>query len=205
LSINEIAMKQILIFFVSAFMCLSTYGQNTYNGKIIYLPNPPQTVPPLPGGVFGLSTTSDNYILTISSSWIWSNNALIVEDVEYFIDDEVEITGTITTKQDINSNEYTELEITSIKKSPLSNIETLSFDNKKVYYDATKQVIVIDETLLTQSLTFELVDIQGKVILRKTGISDSSISIVNLLYGVYLYRLTQNKKIIHIGKILKND
>ena len=198
-------MKQFLIFIISAFMYFSMYGQNTYSGKIIYMPNPCQTEPCLPGIVFGLETTSNSYVLTINSNWIWSNNGLIVEEIEYFIDDEVEITGITTTKQDINSNEYTELEIKTIKKKLTSNIESVSFSGNKVYYDEIKQVIMINETLLTQPLTFELVDVQGKVILRKTNICNNSVSIANLLNGVYLYRLTQNGKIIHIGKILKND
>ena len=197
-------MKQFLIFFISAFMCLNIYGQNTYIGKIIGEANPCTTIPCLPCLVLWFETTSINYVLSFNSHWI-CDDKIVVNGIEYFIDDEVEITGTITTKQDINSNEYTELEIKSIKKLPLSNIETLSFDNKKVYYDAIKQVIVIDKTLLTQSLTFELVDIQGKVILRKIDIRDSSVSIANLLNGVYLYRLIQKEKIIYTGKILKNN
>jgi hypothetical protein len=166
--------------------------------------NPCQTEPCLSGIVFGLETTFNNYVLVINSNWIWSNNKLIVEDVEYFIDDEVEITGTITTKQDIDSKEYIELEIKTIKKLPLSNTKILSFGNKKVYYDAIKQVIVIDETLQKQSLTFELMDIQGKVMLRKTH-TGNSISIANLLRGIYLYRLTQNGTVISTGKFLKNN
>lgn len=181
-------------------MCLNTYGQNTYSGKIIYTPNPCQTVPCLPGLVFGLETISNIYVLTINSNWIWSNNKLIIKGIEYFIDDEVEITGTITTKQDINSNEYIELEIEST-----SNIETLSSDNNKVYFDATSQTIIIDATLQNQSLTLELIDTQGKVIFRKVGLSNkSSVSVVNLLNGIYLYRLTRNKFVFATGKILIN-
>jgi len=114
---NEIIMERFL-FFISVFILLSinVYGQNTFSGKIVYMWNPCQTEPCLPGGVFGLETTSKNYILTINSNWIWTNNKLIVEDIEYSIDDEVEMTGITTVKQDINSNEYTELEIQTIKK-----------------------------------------------------------------------------------------
>ena len=46
---------------------------------------------------------------------------------------------------------------------------------------------------------------EGKVILRKTGLSNkSSISIANLLSGVYLYRLTRDGMVICADKILKN-
>ena len=63
---------------------------------------------------------------------------------------------------------------------------------------------MLDETLLHQSLTFELVDTQGKVILRKTQLSDTSINIANLLNGMYLYRLLQDNQVICSGKIVKN-
>ena len=202
---SKINLIVILFFWGTSFACFGQ-GISTYSGKIIYAPNPCLTDPCLPGIVFGLETTSNIYVLTINSNWIWSNNKLIVEDIEYFLDDEVEITGTITTKQDINSNEYIELEIETIKKSTSSNIETLSLNNNKVYFDATSQTIIIDETLQNKSLTLELIDIQGKVILRKAGLSNkSSVSVINLLSGIYLYRLIQNGTIIQIGKILKNN
>jgi len=198
-------MKQILIFFVFAFICLNTFGQNTYRGKIVYMSNPCQTEPCLPGIVFGLETISNNYILAINSDWIWSNNSLIVEDIEYFIDDEVEITGIMTAKQDINSNKYLEIEIQAIKKST-SNIGLLSSSSNKVYYDEVNQIIVIDETLQNQSLTFELIDMQGKIALRKIDIANNgSICIANLLRGVYLYCLTRDGLVICTGKILKNN
>ena len=302
-------MKQFLIFFISAFICLNTYGQNTYVGKIIRMRDPACTssilpCPPCGGQVLGLETTSGNYVLSptaycmarfliiedvvylagdeveitgtesirqidddsskeyfelkietikkiheqntytgkidwmgdplcippvsppcppeenstlglqvVSGNFILEivltfdlqlfKDKLIVENIEYFVGDEVEIIGSITGKKDGFSREYIELEIESIKKLT-SNIESVSFSNNKVYYDEKKQVIVIDETLLSQSLTFELMDMQGKVILIKTDISNNSVNIVNLLNGVYLYRLTQNGIIICTGKILKN-
>jgi hypothetical protein len=72
----------------------------------------------------------------------------------------------------------------------------------KVYYDATNQTIVIDEALQNQSLTLELYDIQGKVILRKTDVGNT-ISAVHLPAGMYLYRLLENSRTIYSGKILK--
>jgi len=75
-------------------------------------------------------------------------------------------------------------------------------DKNKVYYDATKQVIVIDETLQNQSLTFELIDMQGKMVCRKTNAGNSLIGVANLPNGIYLYRLLQNGQAIHSGKIM---
>ena len=193
-------MKKLILFFISIVVCFNAFGQNIYTGKIIIRSNPCQTEPCLPGLVFGLETISNNYVLTIKDYWIWADDKLIVDDIEYLIEDEVEITGTVTIHQDIYLEEFFNLEIITIKKLT-SNIESLPFSNNKVYYDKTKQVIVIDETFLTQSLTFELVDVQGKIILRET-VTDNTIHISNLLSGLYVYRLTKEKTVICVGKIL---
>jgi len=90
--------------------------------------------------------------------------------------------------------------ISSVSIAPL-----LKSDQNKVYFDAINQTIVLDETLQYQTLTLELIDIQGKEILKKTDINDSPISVANLLNGVYLYRLLQNGQAIYSGKILKTN
>ncbi len=107
-------MKQLLLFSITAFICLNTYGQSTYTGKIIGRRNPCTTIPCLPCVVLWLETSSNTYVLTLDSDWI-CNDRIIVGNIEYFIDEEVEITGTITTNQDIHSNEYSQLEIEAIK------------------------------------------------------------------------------------------
>ena len=89
------------------------------------------------------------------------------------------------------------------KGEKITSSITFKSDKNKVYYDAAKQVIVIDETLQNQSSMFELVNIQGEVILRKTGTDNSSINVSNLSKGVYLYRLFFNSQEIYFGKILK--
>jgi len=182
-------------------------NRDTYTGKIIVKGNP------CPYSEFGecppclvlwLETPSKNYVLSINSNWI-CNDRIIVDEVEYLEGDEVEITGRVITGIDIHSEEYFTLEIETIKKSTSSNIETLSSDNSKVYFDAASQTIVIDEILQNQSLILELIDIQGKVVLRKAGLGNkSSISVTNLLSGVYLYRLTKDGMAIRTGKIIKH-
>ncbi|MDL2230868.1 T9SS type A sorting domain-containing protein [Bacteroidales bacterium OttesenSCG-928-L19] len=168
----------------------------------MYMSSPCQTEPCLPGIVFGLETTAKNYVLTINSNWIWANNVLIFENLEYIVEDNVEIIGITTIKEDINSEEYTELEINSIQKLT-SKIELIPFDGK-IYYDGVTQTIVFDETLQNQSLTFELMDIQGRMLIRKTGISNS-ISIADLPRGLYLYRIMQNNHCSVVYKILKTN
>ena len=179
-------------------------NRSTYTGKIIGKGNPCTTSPCLPCAVLWLETPSQDYVLSYNSNWI-CNSSLIVDNTEYFIDDEVEITGTVITGIDINSEFYYTLEIESIKKST-SNIETLSSGNNKVYFDPTNQLIVIDATLQNQYLTLELIDTQGKVILRKTGLSNKSfVNVANLLNGVYLYRLISGGTVISTGKVLKYE
>jgi len=89
------------------------------------------------------------------------------------------------------------------KKNPLGgSIPSLSSGKNRIYVDATRQVIVIDETLQNQSLIVELINLQGNIIWKKTNAGES-ISIANLPSGIYLCRILQDGKIIYSDKILK--
>jgi hypothetical protein len=193
-----------LLFFLSVFILVSvnTYGQDTYIGKIVLdrNPCPPSEYPCLPGVVLWLKSVSADYVLTIRSNWIWSDR-MTVNGVEYLVNDEVEIKGTVRADTDMHSEEYLSLEIETIKKLS-SSINSSSFNKNKVHYNNASQIIVIDEDLQNQSIVFELIDMQGKVILQKTGVNNS-ISIENLPNGVYVYRLLENNQIICWGKIIK--
>ena len=201
-------MKHLSFFFIAVFMTLSinTFGQDVYTGKLARwgnpCPPPDPDFPCVPGVVFWLKTTSQDYVLTIGSRWLW-DDPFTFEGVEYQWNDEVEITGTVTVWTEEYSEVIHELEIGSIKKVE-TGIESLSFDNNKVYYNAVNQFIVIDETLQNQSLTLELYDVQGKVILRKTD-AGNGVSVANLPNGVYLYRVLENNQATYSGKILKNN
>ena len=196
-------MKRFLLF---SLLCLfiNTYGQDTYTGKIIMMPNPcicPPEVPDctcLPGLVIGLETTFGKYVLTVDSRWFW--DGLVLNGTEYLVDDEVEITGTLSGKKGSSGN-YIVLEIGTIKKLS-TNLESLLSDKNKVYYDDINQAIVIDEVLQNKSTTVELVDLQGNTLLKKINTSES-ISIANLPNGVYLCRILQNGRVIYSDKILK--
>jgi hypothetical protein len=196
-----------LLFFISVFILIniSTYGQNVYTGKIIGngnpCPPPDDEFPCVPGMALWLKTTSIDYVLSLNSHWIWDDK-IIVDGVEYFEDDEVEITGQVTTW--VGAEEYFIIEIETIKKLPSSSIEPLLFNPNKVYYDATEQIVVIDETLQNQSLTFELVDAQGKRILQtKVNSTNNLIQIKQISNGVYFYYLLHNGQVVYSGKILK--
>jgi hypothetical protein len=176
-----------------------------YTGKLIVdgnpCPPPDPENPCVPGAVLWLETTSLDYVLTINSYWIWTDY-IIFGGIEYFEDDEVEITGIVTEFIGVYTEDVYELEIETIKKVGTGIGSPSKSESNKVYYDATNRVIVIDKTLQNQFSTLELYDMQGKVILRKTD-TGNTISIANLPSGVYLYRLLENNRAIYSGKILK--
>ena len=198
-------MKRLSFFFIAVFiLSIGTYGQNTYTGTIFSQGGPIFSLdpdfPPVPCGVLWLETASGNYILRFDSHWI-CGKPLIVDGIEYGMDDEVEITGTVkSVGMDIYLEEHFELEIEVIKKRT-SNIESVSFNNK-IYYDGIKQIIVIDETLQNQSFTFELINMQGKTVCSKTNLSNNFIDVAKLSAGIYLYRLMQNNKAVYSDKIV---
>jgi hypothetical protein len=183
--------------------------RNTYIGTISWVWNPscmPPVYPPCLANenkVLGLEMLVEGCFLSLVLSF---NSNLLIEkltigNIEYFVDDSVEIIGYLSVKYDAHSRKYVELEIENIRKTLLS-VQSLSLDKNKIYYDAVKQVFILDETLQNQFLTFELVDIQGKIILRKI-IDGNYLDMSNLSNGVYLYRLSQNNKVICSGKIIK--
>ena len=89
------------------------------------------------------------------------------------------------------------------KKIGSTNIESpLESDKNKIYLDAANQVIVIDETLQNESLTVELIDLQGNTIWKKTNVGES-VSVAHLPSGIYLCRVLQNGRMIYSDKILK--
>ena len=83
-----------------------------------------------------------------------------------------------------------------------SNIILTPTKQKQIYYDATKQEIVIDNILQNQSLTLELYDMLGKRIFRKTSVGNT-VSIINLPNGIYVCRLFGGNQLIYSGKIVK--
>ena len=176
-----------------------------YTGKIISGSAPSLTLPPPSAEtVLALEVPPHNfcfynYILTIDSEWIQSD-VLLFDGITYAIGDEVEITGVTYAKETDYTTKYIELEIETIKKT--IGLESVSI-NDKVYYDRTSQCIVIEKTLQDQPLTFELVDIHGRIVLQKTAINNNNaINVSKLLQGVYLYRLTQNGQVIKTDKLL---
>jgi hypothetical protein len=86
-----------------------------------------------------------------------------------------------------------------------STSSTPNYNKVQVYYNAAGQSIVIDlaQTFLNKNLTFELFDMQGRILLKKTFSGNHKINVSYLPKGVYLYRLSQGNEILSSGKILK--
>jgi len=98
-----------------------------------------------------------------------------------------------------------ECECKGKKTSSTSVLYPLPANENKVYFDIKNQLIVLDETLQHQSLTFELIDTQGKIVFIKKNVDSSSINVANISNGVYIYRLLQKGQTICFGKILKTN
>jgi hypothetical protein len=103
-------------------------------------------------------------------------------------------------KKDFRINSFDTCNLKGIRKGVyIPSIET---NPTKVYYNTMNQKIVIDAGLQSQSLIVELYDIQGKMLLRQTNVSNS-VSIAHFPQGVYVYRLLQGNQVICRGKVLK--
>lgn len=101
---------------IIAFLFLSNYlfGQNVINvsGKIETTGNPclDETCPP--GMVWALSVDTATFIFTQNKNWIWSDNPLIIYDVEYSEGDSIKLYGQIFHSQDSVGKDFYKFEIT---------------------------------------------------------------------------------------------
>ena len=82
-----------------------------------------------------------------------------------------------------------------------SNTKQL-FTNNKIYFDAAKQVIVIDETFQNQSFKLELIDLQGNIVLQEMT-ANNFVNVKDLPNGIYLCRILHDGQVIYSDKILK--
>ena len=98
-------------------------GEQTIVGKIVTkLPLPSGNPPPPVSPIYWLETNSNDYIITIGSFSIWGDKKIIVNDIEYFENDEVKITGEVK----MYSNQSYSINIETIEK-----IETNLNDHEK--------------------------------------------------------------------------
>ncbi|MDR0970278.1 MAG: hypothetical protein LBM67_07060 [Lentimicrobiaceae bacterium] len=109
-------MKNLLLISILFLSSVMVFGQDTYRGKINIDATPPISEPYDYDLVYGLRTTSESYYLEINSNMVLDEDPLIIDGIEYFNGDEVEITGIATTYVDLWELEYHVLEVISIKK-----------------------------------------------------------------------------------------
>ena len=147
-------MKRLFSFFVLVLIYSGVFGQETYIGKVAFVQKPCTISPCMPDTMlYDLETASDKYILVFKSQWIRTTGQLIIEDIEYFFNDEVEITGKTSVKQDAFSREYIELEIATIKKAN-SLMLSLSFDpDANILYNTNKKLFEDEENFVRNKVS----------------------------------------------------
>jgi hypothetical protein len=112
-------MKRLFLLLISVFIYLNTYGEFPYYvGKIIYMPKPCDTVSCASGMVWGVEGIGTYPIaLSAGKSLICSDKKLVVDGVEYFIDDTVLINGSrIPIIMCTDSTHYYSISYITIKK-----------------------------------------------------------------------------------------
>lgn len=157
----------------------------TITGKLIHVDNPPLDNPPLPGMVWALESEAGQYILNYELAWIWADTKLVVNGVEYSVNDSVEINGRTFVKQDINENNYKELKIKSMNK-----ITDAGTDNTDPY---TRLLIFpnpASENFAYQSKTplknWQVRNISGQLILQGDA-NQTKIDCQNWPAGLYIF------------------
>ena len=190
----------------SAPVQLKTYGNSTYIGEIVSDKNPcpPSDFPCIPGIVLWLETNSCEFVLSINSHWI-TDNKIVVDGIEYFEGDEVQITGTVTVLQDMYSEEYFELEIETIiswvggnfenPECPPLNIEqtdTSTTAGIKVYPNSANTMLHIVLAEFSNG-SLVLYDLHGKAVLTQSiNGTNAVMNIDSLASGNYILCLIQN-------------
>jgi len=121
--------KILYIVLITLFFCNScenkgiSLGEQTLVGKIVGLGTPPapsKGLPPPPCTHIGFETDMWNYYVMIDSHLICGEEKFIVENIEYSINEgvEVEIIGEVTVWRNPPREEYFIIEIETIKKLP---------------------------------------------------------------------------------------
>ena len=83
------------------------------------------------------------------------------------------------------------------------NIDDLYREENPINYNSINKTLLINEVLLSEcsNVFLELIDSNGKVLLRKT-IENNLIDLQKYPQGLYFYRISTDAKIIHKGKIV---
>lgn len=76
--------------------------------------------------------------------------------------------------------------------------------NKTVVYFITPELLRVETELSCPSCTFELLDLNGKLLVKENiDIKDNTINVSQFSNGLYIFRLSRNSEVSFIGKIIK--
>jgi hypothetical protein len=66
------------------------------------------------------------------------------------------------------------------------------------------ETILLNKELIEQPCLFELIDLNGRILLRETVDADNcTVNIIYIQNGLYLYRLIKSNQVIYTGKVIK--
>ena len=82
--------------------------------------------------------------------------------------------------------------------------QVLEKEKNLIINNPVKEIILLNGEMIKHSCLFELVDLNGRVLLQKTVDTNNGIVNVNHIQnGLYLYRLIKNNEVIYKGKVIK--
>lgn len=78
--------------------------------------------------------------------------------------------------------------------------------NKSVAYFTTPELLKVETALTDSNYTFELLDLTGKLLVQNTlNAKDNVVNVGQLSNGLYIIRLSRNREVCFIAKIIKQN
>jgi len=191
-------LKKLILF---VFLCpvnLFAQSTNLYHGVLILVPNPCTTDPCLPCIAWSLNNDTANFVLTKNGNWICDN--LIIDGKEYLENDTVTIIGHDTTKLDINSEPYYELEINEV----ITYQKEIQYYDTYLYPNPCKNIFSIDSKRIIRRIS--IYNDSGVLINELPKLNDAFIELdINWInQGTYLIEVIYDNNESRTYKILKN-
>ncbi len=191
--------KKLTLVILSSIVIGHIYCQknDTITGKIVQISTPCLDEPCLPGTLFAIENDTSDYIITLNSTWQWADNPLIINGDTLSVNDSIRAIGTISTKTDLQSEIYSEIEIyTTFFLS--TSINQIIRNNILTYPNPSNGLIVIksDDSDIKD---VEIFNVKGESIyLSKNEIPTKNIKIKNLKEkGFFILKIeTINNQII---------
>jgi len=82
--------------------------------------------------------------------------------------------------------------------------QILEKEKNLIINNPVKEIISLNKEMIVPPCQFELLDLNGKILLQKTvDTNNSTVNINHMQNGLYLYRLIKNNEVIYTGKVIK--